>query len=247
MKIPWCWLWSYSQKTKAKVKEYRSVRRSDGYVLDKWCRNQTAKQIQKCKTKLLIRRFFRRLIMKKYWRKLHLVSLIGLFSCGRGENSKLDGKIAVSGKIENAPWGYVVLSSLQDTRPRLVRWLSKNGNLAIEVTVDVPNISMILNLFGEKSVRLALDKEDVKWFTISKIQESLEITRFSKTPKEMVKIDKLRLDYQAKVKQINEGLYEAMRGGGGGVGGGQSASKQSDAIKQIQVDRWNYAESWSVE
>jgi peroxiredoxin len=161
--------------------------------------------------------------MKKYMIGITLVSLLGLFSCGESEN-QTDGKVAVSGKIQNAPEGYVILSQFTDTRPIVLDTLelSKDGEFSYELDVDVPTF-YDLNLFGERSVRLALHKEDVRVAYDFQNAESLEITG-SQDTKEMVKIDKLMSDYQAKVNKLNEAYYEAM-----------SANK-SEAIKQIQVD-----------
>jgi len=161
--------------------------------------------------------------MKKYMIGITLVSLIGLFSCGEGEN-QTEGKVMVSGKIEHAPEGYVVLSEFTDTRPIVLDTLelSKNGEFSYELAVAVPTFYE-LNLFGEKSVRLALDKEAVKLAYDFLDTESLKITG-SQDTKEMVKIDKLMNDYQAKVNKLNESYYEAM------------SANNSDAIKKIQVD-----------
>lgn len=152
-----------------------------------------------------------------------LVSLIGLFSCGEREN-QTDNKIAVSGKIQNPPQGYVVLSQFTDTRPIVLDTLelSQNGEFNYELTVDVPTF-YDLNLFGEKSVRLALDKDDVSVAYDFQNAQSLEITG-SQDTKEMVKIDQLMTDYQAKVNKLNEAYYEAM------------SANDSEAIKKIQVD-----------
>jgi peroxiredoxin len=172
-------------------------------------------------------------MMKKNMIGISLVSLIGLFSCGEG-GDQTDGKVAVSGKIENAPEGYVVLSQFTDTRPIVLDTLelSKNGEFSYELVVDVPTF-YDLNLFGEKSVRLALDKEDVNVVYDFQNAESLEITG-SQDTKEMVKIEKLMTDYQLKVNKLNEAYYEAM------------SANNSDAVKKIQGDAMSLENDQSI-
>ena len=100
--------------------------------------------------------------------------------------------------------------------------MSANGSFNYELAVAVPTF-YDLNLFGQKSVRLALYKEDVSVSYDFSDAESLSISG-SKDTKEMVKIEKLMADYQAKVNQLNESYYEAM------------SANDAGAIKQIQLD-----------
>ncbi len=152
-----------------------------------------------------------------------LVSFLGFFSCGEGEN-QADGKVMVTGKVENAPEGFIILSQFTESRPIVLDTLdlSNSGEFSYEIEVEVPTF-YDLNLFGQKSVRLALFKENVSVSYDFENTESLTIEG-SKDTQEMVKIETLMSDYQAKVNKLNEAYYEAM------------SSNNTQSIKQIQVD-----------
>lgn len=153
---------------------------------------------------------------------IFLLSL-SVFSCTSGE-SENDGVVSVSGQIENAPEGLVILSRFTESRPVVVDTLElkSDGKFDYNLDVDVPTFYE-LNLFGQRSVRLALFKEDVQLAYDFSDPESLAITG-SKDSQEMQKIDGLISSYQEKVNNLNEAYYEAM------------SSNDTEAIKKIQAD-----------
>lgn len=160
--------------------------------------------------------------MKNVMTGVWTLALMAFFSCG-GSESSTDGKVQVTGKIENAPEGVVVLSQFTDSRPKVLDTLdlNSNGEFSYEVAIETPTFYE-LNIYGEKVVRLALFKEDVDVKYNFSNPESL-IVEGSADTKEMMKIEKLMEAYQADVNKLNEAYYEAM------------SKNDSEAIKKIQA------------
>jgi peroxiredoxin len=151
-----------------------------------------------------------------------LVVLMSFFSCE--EKQKSEGKVEISGTIKNAPAGAIILSQFTDTRPIVLDTLvlDGKGNFTYELAVDAPTFYE-LNLYGQKSVRLALLDEDVQVAYDFSNPESLAIEG-SEDSQEMVKIEKLMEAYQNKVNALNEAYYKAM------------GENDTETIKQIQTD-----------
>uniref|UniRef100_UPI0025E84D2B DUF4369 domain-containing protein n=1 Tax=Algoriphagus sp. TaxID=1872435 RepID=UPI0025E84D2B len=146
-----------------------------------------------------------------------------LISCESSETEN-DGKVELSGKVENAPEGHVILSKFTETRPVVVDTLELKSDGGFEYVVDVETPTFYeLNLFGQRSVRLALFQDDVQVNYDFSNGESLAITG-SKDSQEMQKIDGLISSYQNRVNELNEAYYEAM------------SNNDTDAIKKIQTD-----------
>lgn len=152
-----------------------------------------------------------------------IIAAMAFFSCG-GSGSSADGKLQVSGKIDNAPEGILVLSQFTDSQPKVLDTLELNsdGEFTYELTVETPTFYE-LNLFGKKNVRLALFKENVHVNYDFSAPEGLLIEG-SKDTQEMLKIEKLMGDYQTDVNKLNEAYYEAM------------SKNDAEAIKKIQLD-----------
>jgi peroxiredoxin len=150
------------------------------------------------------------------------IAAVTFFSCG-GNDSATEGMVQVSGKIENAPEGIIVLSQFTDSRPKVLDTLdvSPSGEFSYDLAVETPTFYE-LNLYG-KAVRLALYKEDVEVSYNFSDPASLAI-QGSKDTQEMLKIEKLMEAYQADVNQLNEAYYEAM------------SKNDTEAIKKIQTD-----------
>ncbi|WP_339865627.1 TlpA disulfide reductase family protein [uncultured Algoriphagus sp.] len=162
-----------------------------------------------------------------------LLILLSIFSC---EEKKVnDGKVQISGTIENAPAGAVILSQFTESRPKVLDTLQldNKGKFEYEVAVDSPTFYE-LNLYGQKSVRLALFKDDVKVAYDFSNPESLAIEG-SKDSQEMLKIEKLMEAYQTKVNALNEAYYKAM------------GENDTEAIKQIQTDAMALESNQSTE
>ncbi len=151
-----------------------------------------------------------------------IVVAMALFSCG-GNGTGTDGKVQLSGKVENAPDGVVVLSQFTDNRPKVLDTLDlgKDGKFSYELSVDAPTFYE-LNFDGGKVVRLALFKEDVDVTYDFSNPESLTIEG-SKDTKELLKVEELMQTYQSEVNKLNEAYYEAM------------SKNDSEGIKKIQT------------
>lgn len=154
---------------------------------------------------------------------LSLFALLAFFSCGE-KVDKTDGKVTISGKIENSPAGVVVLSQFTDARPKVLDTLTLDGQgkFSYDVELTAPTFYE-LNLYGQKSVRLALLSDDVDVAYDFSKPETIVIEGSTDT-QEMLKIEKLMEDYQAKVNALNESYYEAM------------SSKDNETIKNIQTE-----------
>ncbi|WP_026969169.1 TlpA disulfide reductase family protein [Algoriphagus terrigena] len=151
------------------------------------------------------------------------LAVMAFFSCG-GSGSDTEGKVKISGKIENAPEGVVVLSQFTDSRPKVLDTLeiSKNGEFTYELAIATPTFYE-LNIHGQKVVRLALLDEDVNVNYNFSNPESLTIEGSADT-QEMLKLEKLMETYQTEVNKLNEAYYEAM------------SKNDSEAIKKIQAE-----------
>lgn len=151
-----------------------------------------------------------------------LLALLSFFSCE--EKQANDGKVQISGTIENAPAGAVILSQFTESRPKVLDTLQldNKGEFSYEVEVDSPTFYE-LNLYGQKSVRLALLNDDVNVIYDFSNPESLVIEG-SKDSQQMIKIEKLMEAYQSKVNALNEAYYKAM------------SENDTETIKQIQTD-----------
>ncbi|TXE11076.1 AhpC/TSA family protein [Algoriphagus aquimarinus] len=162
-----------------------------------------------------------------------LLVLLSFFSCE--EKQSKDGKVKISGTIENAREGAVVLSQFTDSRPIVLDTLEldNKGEFNYEVDVNSPTFYE-LNFYGEKLVRLALFKDDVSLSYDFSNPESLVIEG-SKDTQEMLKIEKLMEAYQTKVNQLNEAYYKAM------------GENDTETIKQIQIDAMALESNQSTE
>lgn len=162
-----------------------------------------------------------------------LLALLSFFSCEEKQTN--DGKVQISGTIENAPAGAVILSQFTDSRPKVLDTLQLDdkGKFSYEVAVDSPTFYE-LNLYSQKSVRLALFKDDVEVTYDFSEPESLAI-KGSKDSQEMLKIEKLMEEYQAKVNALNEAYYKAM------------GDNNTEEIKKIQTDAMALESNQSTE
>ena len=151
------------------------------------------------------------------------IAFIAVFSC-RGNETVQEGKVQVSGKIENAPEGLLILTQFTDSRPITLDTLEldSNGGFSYDLEINTPTFYE-LNMFGQRSVKLALFKENVQISYNFSDPVSLKIDG-SADSKEMLKLEKLMEDYQLTVNRLNEKYYEAM------------SKNDSESIKQIQMD-----------
>ncbi len=152
-----------------------------------------------------------------------ILATMAFFSCGEN-NSATEGKVQITGKIENAPEGLVVLTQYTDSRPKVLDTLEvdSKGEFSYDLEVTSPTFYE-LNLYGQRAVKLALFKENVDVKYNFSDPASLQIEG-SQDSKEMLKLEKLMEEYQLTVNALNEQYYEAM------------SKNDSEAIKRIQME-----------
>lgn len=164
--------------------------------------------------------------MRKFMLGILVSATLALFSCG-GSGSGA-GKVVITGNLQNAPEGVVVLSQYTDSRPKVLDTLEikSNGDFTFEFdSIGTPTFYE-LNLYGQRVVKLALFKENVEVKFNFSDPNSLQIEG-SQDSKEMLKLEKLMEAYQVQVNQLNERYYEAM------------SKNNAEAIRQIQMDAMN--------
>ncbi|MFC4872656.1 redoxin domain-containing protein [Negadavirga shengliensis] len=146
--------------------------------------------------------------------------VLSLWSCVE-KGSQFDGQVVVSGKLENKPDGFLVLSRYNNDRLDVVDTIhvGKNGKFDYKLELEGPNFYE-LDLMGEKNVRLALYDEDVD-ITYDFSNDNLE-TEGSRDSQLLLKIDELTLRYQEEGNELNTGFYEAM------------ADRDQETIRAIQ-------------
>jgi peroxiredoxin len=161
--------------------------------------------------------------MKKSMFGILLSATMALFSCG--ESDSAGGKVVITGNLQNAPDGVVVLSQYTDSRPKVLDTLEikSNGDFTYEFdSIGTPTFYE-LNLYGQRVVKLALFKENVDVKFNFSDPNSLQIEG-SQDSKEMLKLEKLMEGYQTQVNQLNERYYEAM------------SKNDAEVIRQVQMD-----------
>lgn len=161
--------------------------------------------------------------MKKTMIGVWTLALMAFFSCG-GNDAASEGKVQITGKIENAPEGLVVLTQYTDSRPKVLDTLEvdSKGEFTYDLEVNTPTFYE-LNLYGQRAVKLALFKENVEVIYNFSDPASLQIEG-SADSKEMLKLEKLMEEYQLTVNKLNEQYYEAM------------SKNDVETIKRIQLD-----------
>ena len=161
--------------------------------------------------------------MKKTMIGVWTLAVMAFFSCG-GNDAASEGKVQITGKIENAPEGLVVLTQYTDSRPKVLDTLEvdSKGEFTYDLEVTTPTFYE-LNLYGQRAVKLALFKENVEVIYNFSNPASLQIEG-SADSKEMLKLEKLMEEYQLTVNKLNEQYYEAM------------SKNDVETIKRIQLD-----------
>jgi peroxiredoxin len=161
--------------------------------------------------------------MKKSMFGILLSATMALFSCGKADSA--GGKVVITGNLQNAPDGVVVLSQYTDSRPKVLDTLEikSNGDFTYEFDSIGSPTFYELNLYGQRVVKLALFKENVDVKFNFSDPNSLQIEG-SQDSKEMLKLEKLMEGYQAQVNQLNERYYEAM------------SKNDAEVIRQVQLD-----------
>lgn len=161
--------------------------------------------------------------MKKSMIGVWTLAVMAFFSCG-GNDAASEGKVQITGKVENAPEGLVVLTQYTDSRPKVLDTLEVDSNGAFSYDLEVTTPTFYeLNLYGQRAVKLALFKENVEVAYNFSDPASLQIEGSSDS-KEMLKLEKLMEEYQLTVNKLNEQYYEAM------------SKNDAETIKRIQLD-----------
>jgi peroxiredoxin len=158
--------------------------------------------------------------LKTVYLFLSLCAVITLISCSSKE-SEFTGQVTISGKLTNYPVGHVILSAYNNEGTSTLDTiaLNKNGRFEYDLILDGPNFYE-LNLFDEKTIRLALYNEDVH-IKHDFESESTEI-QGSKDSQVLQKIDEITLIYQEEINSLNDEYYEVM------------ADRDQAAIRAIQ-------------
>lgn len=146
--------------------------------------------------------------------------LVFAVACGKRE-AEFTGKVSLSGKLENYPDGNIVLSQYTQEGAVVVDTLEleRSGKFEYELILDGPNF-YDLNLFDEKTIRLALYHEDVR---VNYDFETERLTVSGSGDSQMLKkIDDITLLYQEEINGLNDEYYEAM------------GDRDQQAIKAIQ-------------
>lgn len=148
--------------------------------------------------------------------------LLCLMACGNNVSQEFDGKVKISGALENQPEGFVILSEYRDDRSEVLDTLqvNKKGKFEYELSLDGPGF-YDLNLYGQKVARLALNNEDIQIEYDFDKDDSFK-TSGSHDTEQVLKVDKLVEQYQEEINQLNSEYYEAM------------SAKNDAAIKAIQ-------------
>jgi hypothetical protein len=96
--------------------------------------------------------------MKKSMFGILLSATMALFSCGKADSA--GEKVVITGNLQNAPNGVVVLSQYTDSRPKVLDTLEikSNGDFTYEFDSIGSPTFYELNLYGQRVVKLALFK-----------------------------------------------------------------------------------------
>jgi peroxiredoxin len=161
--------------------------------------------------------------MRFLTKSIFSVGLAGILlaACGEEKKEVFDGKVTISGKLENVPEGDVILSKYDVDKISVLDTIviGKGGSFDYEINVDQPNF-YDLDLFGERTIRLALFDEDVK-VKYNFETEKLDVSG-SKDSQLLFEIDELALKYQEETNAMNSAFYEAM------------SEKNQDKVQEIR-------------
>jgi hypothetical protein len=141
------------------------------------------------------------------------------------QNFPSNGRVRITGNLQNVPQGIVVLSQYTESSPKVLDTLNiqLNGDFSYDLDSIFAPTFYELNLYGKRLVKLALFNEDVSVNINLSDPNSLQIEG-SQDSKEMLKLGKLMETYQLEVNQNNELYYAAM------------GKNDSEAIQQITLD-----------
>lgn len=156
-----------------------------------------------------------------------LIPLLGLsilLACGETTKREFDGVVKISGKLENVPSGQVVLAYINDDTPEQVAEIPVNsaGKFEYNLVLDGPGF-YLLNLMGNKEVKLALYDQDVEVTYNFADDTSLEI-KGSEDSQYVQKINALMSEYQGTINYLNNEYMEAMK------------ARDQEKVKKIQED-----------
>lgn len=149
-----------------------------------------------------------------------------MISC-ESKEQVFDGKVKISGKIENSETSNLTLIKYLDNSTEVVDTLkaNSNGKFEYELELDEPGFYEI-NIQEKGSIMLALYDQDVTVNYDVKDEKSLSIEG-SVDSQNMQKVKKLREDYQDQINNLNDAYYEAM------------SNKDQEKIKSIQEEAMN--------
>ncbi len=136
--------------------------------------------------------------------------LILVASCSNEGKSGFDGKVLISGQLENTPNGQLVLSKYLEDRVEPLDTIDVKENGKFEYTLDLDGPTFYeLDLYGEKQVKLALYDEDLKVNYNFDQEGSLELEGSFDT-QQVLKVDELAENYQKEINDLNAEYYQAL-------------------------------------
>ncbi|WP_339904200.1 DUF4369 domain-containing protein, partial [uncultured Cyclobacterium sp.] len=146
-------------------------------------------------------------VLTKSMFSLGLTAML-LSACGEDKKEVFDGNVTISGELKQIPEGEVVLSVYETDKITVIDTLQvKGGSFSYNLEIDKPNF-YDLDLYGEKTIRLALYQEDVQ---IKYDFESEELAVEGSTDSRLLfRIDELTAEYQEEANALNSAFYEAM-------------------------------------
>ncbi|MCH7412244.1 AhpC/TSA family protein [Belliella sp. R4-6] len=157
-------------------------------------------------------------IFKSFFISLLTISLV---SCDNSEQV-FDGKVKISGKIENADGSELILVKYLDDRTEILDTLKLSSNGKFEYTVELEGPGFYELTMQEKvSIMLALYDQDAEISYDVNDDKSPNIEG-SEDSQNMLKVKELREGYQEQINGLNDAYFEAM------------SEKDQERIKEIQ-------------
>ncbi|GAB2993613.1 TlpA disulfide reductase family protein [Cyclobacterium sediminis] len=146
-------------------------------------------------------------VLTKSMFSLGLIAML-LSACGEEKKEVFDGNVTISGELKQIPEGEVVLSVYDTDKITVLDTIEvQGGSFSYDLEIDKPNF-YDLDLYGEKTIRLALYQEDVQ---IKYDFESEELTVEGSADSHLLfRIDELTAEYQEEANALNSAFYEAM-------------------------------------
>ncbi|EOZ93641.1 Thiol:disulfide interchange protein [Indibacter alkaliphilus LW1] len=162
--------------------------------------------------------------MKNIANILLLLFCMAVFACKQESKRSFDGKVKISGELENHQDGPVVLAYIDEDTPQQIAEIpvGSNGKFEYNLILDGPGF-YLLNLMGNKEVKLALYDQDVHINYNFADDTSLKVEG-SEDSQYLQQINALMSEYQGTINYLNNVYMEAMK------------ERDQEKIKRVQQD-----------